>query len=133
VLINFIFTSCKGVCSPMTANLRKVQDYLGDRVGKDINMITISVDPMTDVPDVLKKYSSGFKVKPGWHFLTGNKESVELILRKLGGAVAKPDEHSTVLLVGNLKTGEWTKMLAMLKPAQIADAVAKLASPNVLE
>jgi protein SCO1/2 len=130
VLINFIFTSCKGVCSPMTANLRKVQEYLGERVGRDVNMITISVDPTVDTPAVLAKYTSGFKVSPGWYFLTGEKESIDLVLRKLGGFTQKPDEHSTVLLVGNLRTGEWTKAHAMHNPAQIADAVASMIAPG---
>lgn len=130
VLINFIFTSCKGVCSPMTANLLKVQQYLGDRVGKDINMITISVDPTVDTPEVLRKYTSDFKVKPGWHFLTGSKENIATVLRKLGGFVDNREEHSTVLLVGNMKTGEWVKLMAMHKPSQIADAVASMALPG---
>jgi cytochrome oxidase Cu insertion factor (SCO1/SenC/PrrC family) len=128
VLINFIFTSCKGVCSPMTANLRKVQEYLGDRVGKEINMITISVDPLVDTPEVLANYTAGFKINPGWYFLTGKKENIDQVLRKLGGFVEKRDEHSTVLLIGNLRSGEWTKAHAMLSPAQIADAVTALAA-----
>lgn len=130
VLINFIFTSCKGVCSPMTANLLKVQSYLGDRAASDIHMITISVDPTVDTPDVLKKYASSFKVKPGWHFLTGDKESVDLVLSKLGALVKSRDEHSTVLLIGNMKTGEWTKIHAMLKPSQIADTVINMTLPG---
>lgn len=133
VLINFIFTSCKGVCSPMTANLLKVQSYLGDRAAGNINMITISVDPTVDTPDVLKKYASSFKVKPGWHFLTGDKESIDLVLNKLGALVKNRDEHSTVLLVGNMKTGEWTKIHAMLKPAQIADTVINMTLPSAGE
>jgi cytochrome oxidase Cu insertion factor (SCO1/SenC/PrrC family) len=56
VLINFLFTTCKGVCSPMTANLARVQKLLGERMGRDIVMISISVDPMTDTPEVLKKW-----------------------------------------------------------------------------
>jgi cytochrome oxidase Cu insertion factor (SCO1/SenC/PrrC family) len=49
VIINFMFTTCTGVCPPMTANLAKVQDYLGERVGRDVNIISISVDPRTGI------------------------------------------------------------------------------------
>ena len=127
VMINFAFTTCAGVCSPMTANLAKVQEYLGDRVGRDINMITISVDPLIDTPEVLKKYAAGFKVKPGWYFLTGKKENVDQVLKKLGGYVAEKDKHSGVLIIGNVATGEWSKVFAMANPSEIANQVRKVA------
>jgi cytochrome oxidase Cu insertion factor (SCO1/SenC/PrrC family) len=126
VLINFLFTTCKGVCSPMTANLAKVQRYLGERVGRDINMISISVDPETDTTDVLKRYAETFKVQPGWYFLTGKKENVDWVLHKLGGYVENKSEHSSVLIIGNETTGEWMKMPAMAGPAEIAEVVIKL-------
>jgi protein SCO1/2 len=127
VLINFMFTTCKGVCSPMTANLAKVQRYLGERVGRDINMISISVDPETDTTAVLKHYSETFKAQPGWYFLTGKKENVDWVLYKLGGYVEDKNEHSSVVIIGNEATGEWMKMPAMAGPTEIANAAIKLA------
>jgi protein SCO1/2 len=127
VLINFMFTTCKGVCSPMTANLAKVQRYLGDRMGRDINMISISVDPETDTTEVLKRYAATFKAQPGWYFLTGKKENVNWVLYKLGGYVENKGEHSSVLILGNEATGEWMKMPAMANPEEIASAAMKLA------
>ena len=127
VMINFAFTTCAGVCPPMTANLAKVQAYLADRVGKEINMITIRVDPLADTPQECKKHADKFKVKPGWYFLTGKKENVDAVLTKLGGYVEDKLKHSAVLLVGNLETGEWVKMFSM---SDIADAVIKIAAPN---
>jgi cytochrome oxidase Cu insertion factor (SCO1/SenC/PrrC family) len=126
VLINFLFTTCKGVCSPMTANLAKVQRYLGERVGRNINMISISVDPETDTTEVLKRYAETFKAQPGWYFLTGKKENVDWVLHKLGGYVENKAEHSSVLLIGNEATGEWMKMPAMAGPSEIAEAAIKL-------
>ncbi|HWP45437.1 MAG TPA: SCO family protein, partial [Blastocatellia bacterium] len=91
---------------------------------------TISVDPTTDTPQVLKKYAEKFKVKPGWYFLTGKKENVDAVLYKLGGYVEDKLKHSSVLLIGNLETGEWVKMYAMAKPSDIADTVMKIAAPK---
>ena len=130
VLINFAFTTCAGVCPPMTGNLAKVQQFIGNRVGRDINMITISVDPAIDTPQSLKEYADKFKVKSGWYFLTGKKENVELVLRKVGGYTADKLQHSSVLIIGNVETGEWTKTHAMAKASEIADAVLKIAGPE---
>jgi protein SCO1/2 len=126
VLINFLFTTCKGVCSPMTANLVKVQKYLGERVGREVLMISLSVDPLTDTPDVLKKYAESFKTQPGWYFLTGDKKNVDWVLYKLGGYVEDKQQHSSILIIGNEATGEWMKVHAMSSPVEIANAVTKL-------
>ncbi|HEX8140036.1 MAG TPA: SCO family protein [Pyrinomonadaceae bacterium] len=130
VLINFLFTTCKGVCSPMTANLARVQKQLGARVGRDVLLISISVDPETDTPAVLKKYADTFKAQPGWYFLTGEKRDVDLVLSKLGGYVADKQQHTSTLIIGNVTTGEWMKVLAMSNPTEIAGAVAKLLDAN---
>ncbi|HEX8184880.1 MAG TPA: SCO family protein [Blastocatellia bacterium] len=127
VLINFMFTTCTGVCPAMTGNMLKVQEYLGERVGAGVNMISISVDPAVDTPDALKKYSQNYKVKPGWYFLTGKKEDVDLVLRKVGGFVKDKNDHTSLLIVGNVETGQWMKIFAMARPSEIADVVIKLA------
>jgi len=126
VLINFLFTTCKGACSPMTANLAKVQQQLGDHLGKEVVMLSVSVDPETDTPAALKKYAEGFKAKPGWYFLTGKKENLDWVLYKLGSYVEDKNQHGLKLIVGNDATGEWLKLHAMSNPTEIAAAVLKL-------
>lgn len=128
VMINFMFTTCTGACPAMTANLAKVQEYLGERVGKDIYMISISVDPVVDTPGALKKYATNYKVKGGWFFLTGAKADVDSVLRKVGGFVEEKNNHPNLLMVGNVQTGEWAKLFAMARPSEIANEVLKVAA-----
>ncbi len=129
-LINFIFTTCQGVCSPMTANLARVQNYLGEQMGNQVVIISISVDPLTDTPERLKTYAEKFKVKPGWYFLTGKKENLDWVLYKLGGYVEDKATHTSVLIVGNEATGEWMKLHSMANPSEIASAVTRLLAPK---
>ncbi|PWB60655.1 MAG: SCO family protein [Deltaproteobacteria bacterium] len=91
VLINFFYTHCVGeaLCPITTANLVKVQELLGHRVGQDVFIYSITLDPHHDTPDVLKKYARGFRVKPGWLFLTGAKDDIETLRRSLG--IVDPD------------------------------------------
>jgi cytochrome oxidase Cu insertion factor (SCO1/SenC/PrrC family) len=126
VLINFLFTTCKGACSPMTANLAKVQQQLGAHLGKEVVMLSLSVDPETDTPAALKKYAESFKAQPGWYFLTGKKENLDWVLYKLGNYVEDKNQHGLKLIVGNEATGEWMKLHAMSNPTEIAAAVLKL-------
>ena len=129
VVINFIFTTCTGICPPMTANLARVQSYLGDHVGHEVNFISISVDPATDTPAEMKKYAARFQAKPGWYFLTGSKENLDQVLRKLGGYVEDKGDHSTRLIIGNEATGEWVKVFAMSKADEIANIIFKMIEP----
>jgi protein SCO1/2 len=69
VMINIIYTSCPDVCPLETARLREVQKNLGDRVGKDVFMYSITVDPQRDTPEVLRKYAEKFDAGPGGLFL----------------------------------------------------------------
>ena len=128
VLVDFIYTTCRGICPPMTANFLKVQKYLGARAGKDILLVTISVDPANDTPAAMKAYAEKFKAGPGWLFLTGKKENVDWVLYKLGQYVERPEEHTDMIVVGSEATGEWMKMkLLSSKASEIADAAVRLA------
>jgi len=84
VAINFMFTSCEDSCPLETAKLRHVKQLLGEHVGKNVHMYSISVDPAHDTPAVLKAYKQKFQVGPDWDFLTGKKEDIDLIRKKLG-------------------------------------------------
>jgi protein SCO1/2 len=125
VVINFMFTTCTSVCPPMTANLKRLQTLLGER-SKDVNLISISVDPQTDTPERLKDYANKFKVQPGWYFLTGDKADVEAVLKKLGGYVANKNDHGIVLLAGNVPSGEWKKLYALSKATDLSSQIKQL-------
>jgi cytochrome oxidase Cu insertion factor (SCO1/SenC/PrrC family) len=127
VVINFMFTTCTSICPPMTANLANVQAILGDRVGKDINMISLTVDAATDTPAVLKAYATKFRVRPGWRFVTGKKTDMDLVLRKVGGYVTDKNDHTSLLIIGNVGTGDWVKTYALGKPSEIAATILKVA------
>lgn len=115
VVINSFFTTCTNVCPPMSRNLEKLQEALGERMGRDVRLISISVDPETDTPPKLKEYASQFHAKDGWYFLTGKKENVERALYKIGQYVEGRDNHLTLMVIGNESTGLWKKAFALAK------------------
>ena len=65
VIIDFFFSTCQGSCLPLNRNLQKIQEALGDHVGKDVHLISISVDPTTDTPTRLKEYAKKLEAKRG--------------------------------------------------------------------
>ena len=123
VIINTFFTTCTSVCPPMNRNFERVQEALGDRLGKDAFLISISVDPETDTPPRLKEYGKRFHARPGWIFLTGKKENVDWALYKLGQYVEGKDNHTTVVVIGNEPKGLWKKALGLAKPEELIKIV----------
>jgi cytochrome oxidase Cu insertion factor (SCO1/SenC/PrrC family) len=123
VVVDVFFSECTGSCPMVGAALARLQAGLGERMGRDVYLLSISVDPATDTPARLKEYAARFKAGPGWFFLTGKPENVELALRKLGQYVEKRDAHSNILLVGNEKTGLWKKIFGLNKPEEILTSV----------
>lgn len=110
VVINAFFSTCKGSCPKMAGVLAGLQSRLGERLGKDVFLLSFSVDPETDTPERLKAYAEGFNAKPGWLFITGKKENVEWALYKLGQKVDRKEDHLTIFIVGNNKTGLFKKV-----------------------
>lgn len=127
VVINLIYTTCSYSCPIETAKLVEVQRLLGDRVGKDIFFYSISIDPVTDRPEKLKAYAAKFQVKPGWMFLTGKKEDITLISKKLGlsslADSATPDGHMPSLMIGKEATNQWMRNSAVDNPRFLAKTI----------
>lgn len=123
VVINSFFTTCTSVCPPMNRNFEKVQDALGDRLGKEAFLVSISVDPETDTPPRLKEYSRRFHAREGWIFLTGKKENVDWALYKLGQYVETKDDHSTIIIIGNEPKGLWKKAFGLANPDELVKIV----------
>lgn len=123
VIVNSFFTTCDGVCPMMAKSLEEIQRYLGDRLGKDVYMLSISVDPANDTPPRVKDFSRRYNARPGWYFLTGKPENVELALRKLGQYVATKEEHTNVIVIGNDRTGLWKKAFGMAPADQLIPVV----------
>ena len=119
VIINAFFSTCTSVCPPMNRNLEKIQDALGDRLGKEVFLVSISVDPETDTPTRLKEYSQRFHARPGWLFLTGKKENVDWALYKVGQYVESKNDHTTVLIIGNEPKGLWKKAFGLAKSDEL--------------
>jgi cytochrome oxidase Cu insertion factor (SCO1/SenC/PrrC family) len=93
-IADFIFTRCSGVCPMLTARFSRLERQLR-RDGVDgVRLVSFSVDPSHDTPEVLRDYAARFKAPAaGWLFLTGDWEQMHRLIQ--GGfhvAMAKSDD-----------------------------------------
>jgi protein SCO1/2 len=126
VLIGLFYTRCKEACPLTTAALAEVHDLLDEE--RDFVLISLTLDPEHDTPEVLKDYAAKFEAGDGWLFLTGKPENVKFITRRLGHTGDEIAAHATQFFLGNVKMARWTKLAPNLPPALIAEHVRRMAS-----
>ena len=132
VVFNMMYSVCTGICPGNTANLLQVQQALGDRLGKDIFMVSMTLQPEFDTLKALHDYAKSYGIKPGWTFLTGDPKEMDVIRRKLGFFNDDPKidtdlaNHTGMVRVGNEKLDRWFMMPALSAPRQMANAILQV-------
>jgi len=129
VAINFIFTTCTGICPPLTATFRKVQQELGEYDPK-VQLISISVDPITDTPQRLHDFAAKFKAGPGWTFVTGERADIDSLLKALGAASPNKTDHPSMILIANESTAYRTRVYGLSPPATVVKLIKQAAAVN---
>jgi protein SCO1 len=123
VVINFAYLNCSDICPLSVSRLAEARRKLGDMVGRDVFIYTITLDPARDTPELLKMYADAFEAGPGWTFLTGKPENIDQIRYKLGERARKLTEHRNDLVLGNDVDGDWQRFSTF---AEIEDIVATI-------
>lgn len=120
VAMNFVFTTCTTICPPMGANFAKLQSVLGER---DVQLISVSVDPTVDTPARLKAWAQQFGGRPGWTLVTGERAEVTRLLKALGVFTANINDHSPLVLLGDDQQGLWTRAYGLAPPVKLVELV----------
>ncbi len=123
VVIDFVYTTCTTVCPVLSATFRQVQKKLGDRLGREVVMVSISVDPNRDTPARLKKYAERLGAGDSWLWLTGQQQAVTEVLEEFGAYTPNFADHPSMVLVGDGKSGQWARFIGFPAAAQIIDKV----------
>ncbi|HYC90769.1 MAG TPA: SCO family protein [Thermoanaerobaculia bacterium] len=125
VAINFIFTSCTTICPTLGATFAGVQSRLGDSA-KDVSLISVTLDPITDTPARLAAWSKRMGGKEGWTLVTGEPSEIDELLKSIGAFTPDKNDHGPLLVIGDDRTGRWQRMNGFTAPAKIADALQAL-------
>lgn len=126
VAINFIYTTCTAIC-PMQGNqFARLQTMLGDRLGKDVLLISISADPDADSAQKLKTWLTHFGAKQGWTFVTGEKSEIDRISRALTGDQARKGDHSPAMFIGNYDKGVWKRVYGLTEPERLTRLIGQM-------
>lgn len=128
VVMDFVYTTCTTVCPVLSAVFGQLQNRLAGRLGEDVFLVSLSVDPARDTPQRLKAYSAKHGAREGWLWLTGQKPVVDDVLQGLGAYAPNFEDHPAMVLVGDGRSGDWTRFFGFPSPDQIMAKVDELAT-----
>jgi protein SCO1 len=129
VVLSFFFTSCPSFCPAMNLTLTKLQTSLGDRIGKDVFLVTVTKDPETDTPARLKAWGKGLHIKSGWTMVTGDVNAIGKIVLDFTGDGLGQDSHNTIFIIGNDKTGSWADLSGYSSPDDLRRQIDAVTAP----
>ena len=126
VVISFIYTSCQDICPIATARLAQVEEKLGERMGRDIFFISMTVDPERDTPERLNEYAKAFGTGPGWFFVTGTPENIRAINSTLGERSTSLSQHRNGIVLGNEPEHQWQRDSVFGDIVRVAGSIRRM-------
>jgi protein SCO1 len=128
-IINFMYASCDKYCPRSIACLTKLQDLLGDHLGRDMFMYSFTLKPDEDTPEKLAAYAKRSGARPGWLFLTGSEYDLTTIRFKLFRLDAPlldfaVDIHASMLRIINDNNSQWSSWVLPDPPHLIREAIS---------
>ena len=128
VAIDFVYTSCTTICPVLSALFAQVQDELGPRLGKEVWLVSMSIDPTRDTPKRMSAEAEKFGAGPGWLWLTGPKNDVDRVLAGLDAYTPAFEDHASMILIGDAKRGVWRRLFGFVSPEDIVAVIDELAA-----
>jgi cytochrome oxidase Cu insertion factor (SCO1/SenC/PrrC family) len=121
VAVGFFYTTCTFICTRHGEFFSKLQTRLRGRLGKDVYLVSVTMDPRTDTPAKLTRWGQTYRRQPGWTLVTGRVEDLSRVLKVFTGNTAGPrDDHSSFFYIVDA-TGSWNFMDTLVEPAAVIE------------
>jgi len=136
VSLNFFYTNCDEICPLVMANLAKVQQLLGNHVGRDFQMYSFTLKPDEDSVEVIRNHRSALGARPGWTFLTGKPQDLETLRGAIGFKYPDPViDGDKTQHIGNIRYGNeplmlWSACPGMANAQWIAETLEWMIKPQ---
>jgi len=134
VVVALVYYECPMLCTFILNGLVKSLKPLAFEPGREFEIVVVSFNPRETPQLAAQKkqtYLEEYKrvhTWAGWHFLTGQKANLDLALTKLGQYVNNRDDHLTVIIIGNERTGLWKKAFGLARPEELIKVVESVLS-----
>ncbi|MBK0416292.1 SCO family protein [Chromobacterium haemolyticum] len=101
--VQLIFTRCSNVCPIQGATFRQVQDLIPESKRARTQLLSLSLDPLNDTPEQLRRWLAPFRPKPGWRAASPELASLDLVLATFNQRRTDLGTHHTEVLLVDAK------------------------------
>jgi protein SCO1/2 len=127
VVLNFIYTTCPGVCPIMSAVFTQFQDKLGAERTK-VHMVSISIDPEQDTPGRLRDYARRFSAGPQWQHYTGTVAASVAVQKAFAAYRGDKMNHDPLTLMRPAPGQPWVRIDGFASALDLLTEYAALAA-----
>ncbi len=125
VVVDFIYGTCTTICPVLSAGFTNFQRTLGNE-SKDVQLISISIDPEHDSPAVMRKYLRNYRSQPGWDFLTGTRDDIDRVMRAFDAYVPNKMSHYPVMFLRAPGSELWVRIYGLIKASDFLKEYEKV-------
>ena len=125
VMVDFIFGTCTTICPILSAGFSNLQRRLGSGPGGPV-LISFSIDPEHDGPEVMTKYLKRYRAQPGWSFLTGDRDDIDVIMHAFDAYVPDKMSHQPVTFIKGNGSDQWVKIDGLVSTADLLAELEKI-------
>ena len=109
VFLDFIYATCTTICPILSAGFSHFQSKMGEDAGR-VQLVSISIDPDNDRPDIMREYLNRYKSQPGWEFLTGNRRDIIQVMKAFDAYVIDKMNHFPLMILHSPGADKWVRI-----------------------
>jgi len=125
VMVDFIFGTCTTICPILSAGFSNLQRRMGSGPGGP-TLISLSIDPEHDSPEIMAKYLKRYRAQPGWSFLTGDRDDIDKIMHAFDAYVPDKMSHQPVTFIKAGASNRWVKIDGLVSTADLIAELEKI-------
>ena len=118
VLLDFIYGTCTTICPVLSASFSNMQRKLGED-SDQIQLVSVSIDPEYDTPEVMAEYLSRYRAKPGWDYLTGTREDIDKVMHAFDAYVQDKMSHYPLTLIRSPEGDRWIRIYGLVGTSEL--------------
>lgn len=127
VILDFIYGTCTTICPILSAGFASLQRRLGDEA-EAIRLVSVSIDPEHDTPEIMARYLERYRARPGWDFLTGSREDIDSVMRAFKAYVPNKMAHFPVTFLRQ-RDGRWVRIYGLIGTAELLAEYRRVSAP----
>ncbi len=113
VIVDFIYATCTTICPVLSAGFTNFQKKSGMPT-TDVRLVSFSIDPENDTPEVMKEYLDKYGAKEGWDFLTGSREDIDKVMRAFNAYVPDKMNHMPLSFYKGPGKDKWVRIYGLI-------------------